>query len=125
MHTDYPAGTPPALTHADQRVAAELGQVLRQLGAEHAIPAVLATLARCGQRARLSETARGIAAGLTERQAQMLDGMCRGLSNPEIGRELHLSEDTVKMYVRKLFRKLKCHDRAAAVAWGFRAGVLS
>ena len=49
-------------------------------------------------------------------------GMSRGRSNSEIGRELYLSEDTVKTHARRLFRKLGAADRAHAVAVGFRWG---
>lgn len=61
---------------------------------------------------------------LTEREQQVLDGMSRGLSNSEIGRELFLSEDTVKTHARRLFRKVGAADRAQAVALGFRWGFL-
>ena len=59
---------------------------------------------------------------LTEREQQVLTGMSRGRSNAEIGRELYLSEDTVKTHARRLFRKLGAADRAQAVAIGFRWG---
>lgn len=62
---------------------------------------------------------------LTERELQVLRGMTRGLSNGEIGRELHLSEDTVKTHARRLFRKLGVGDRAHAVAHGMRRGLVS
>lgn len=61
---------------------------------------------------------------LTEREQQVLTGMSRGRSNAEIGRELYLSEDTVKTHARRLFRKLGAADRAQAVALGFRWGMV-
>jgi DNA-binding NarL/FixJ family response regulator len=61
---------------------------------------------------------------LTEREIQVLTGMSRGRSNAEIGRELFLSEDTVKTHARRLFRKLGAADRAQAVAVGYRAGIV-
>jgi len=61
---------------------------------------------------------------LTERELQVLTGMSRGRSNAEIGRELYLSEDTVKTHARRLFRKMGAADRAHAVAVGFRWGLL-
>jgi DNA-binding NarL/FixJ family response regulator len=64
------------------------------------------------------------AAGLTVRELQVLRAMGRGRSNAEISRELYLAEDTVKVHVRRLFRKLDVRDRAHAVARGFRAGLL-
>jgi DNA-binding NarL/FixJ family response regulator len=61
---------------------------------------------------------------LTEREMQVLTGMSRGRSNAEIGKELYLSEDTVKTHARRLFRKLAAADRAQAVAVGFRWGLI-
>ncbi len=61
---------------------------------------------------------------LTEREMQVLTGMSRGRSNAEIGRELYLSEDTIKTHARRLFRKLGAADRAHAVAMGFRCGLV-
>ena len=61
---------------------------------------------------------------LTERELQVLRGMGRGRSNSEIGRELYLSEDTVKTHARRLFRKLGAADRAQACAMGFRWGLV-
>jgi DNA-binding NarL/FixJ family response regulator len=64
------------------------------------------------------------APALTERELQVLTGMSRGRSNGEIGKELFLSEDTVKTHARRLFRKLGAADRAQAVAVGFRWGLV-
>jgi DNA-binding NarL/FixJ family response regulator len=64
----------------------------------------------------------GTPPSLTERELQVLGGMSRGRSNAEIGRELYLSEDTVKTHARRLFRKVGASDRAQAVAVGFRWG---
>ncbi len=64
------------------------------------------------------------APALTEREMQVLTGMSRGRSNAEIGKELFLSEDTVKTHARRLFRKLGAADRAQAVAVGFRWGLV-
>lgn len=61
---------------------------------------------------------------LTEREQQVLEGMSQGKSNGEIGRQLYLSEDTVKTHARRLFRKLGVNDRAQAVALGFRHGLV-
>jgi DNA-binding NarL/FixJ family response regulator len=61
---------------------------------------------------------------LTERELQVLRGMSQGRSNAEIGRELYLSEDTIKTHARRLFRKMGVNDRAQAVAAGFRWGLV-
>jgi len=62
---------------------------------------------------------------LTDRELQILRGMSRGRSNAEIGRELFLSEDTIKTNARRLFDKLGARDRAHAVAVGMRTGFLA
>jgi DNA-binding NarL/FixJ family response regulator len=62
---------------------------------------------------------------LTERELQVLRGMADGSSNAEIGKQLFVSEDTVKTHARRLFRKLGARDRAHAVAAGFRAGLVN
>lgn len=61
---------------------------------------------------------------LTERELQVLHGMSCGQSNSEIGIQLIVSEDTVKTYARRIFRKLEAADRAQAVAVGFRRGLV-
>ena len=73
---------------------------------------------------RLRPDAAGGMPVLTERELQVLRGMSRGCSNAEIGKELYLSEDTVKTHARRLFRKLGAADRAQAVAMGFRWGLV-
>ena len=62
---------------------------------------------------------------LSPRELQVLHGMSEGQSNAEIGRSLWLSEDTIKVHAKKLFVKTGVHDRAAAVAWAFRSGILA
>ncbi len=73
---------------------------------------------------RTRHDADGTLPALTERELQVLRGMGRGRSNGEIGKELYLSEDTVKTHARRLFRKLGAADRAQAVAMGFRWGLV-
>jgi DNA-binding NarL/FixJ family response regulator len=62
---------------------------------------------------------------LTERERQVLAGMACGKSNAQIGRDLYLSEDTIKTHARRLFRKMEVGDRAHAVAAGFRYGFVN
>lgn len=58
----------------------------------------------------------GLDALLTARELDVIALMAQGLSNREIGTELHLSSDTVKAHVARLLRKLGAHNRAEAVA---------
>ena len=74
-------------------------------------------------RAAVRETTPTVA--LSMREMQVLTGMSQGKSNAQIGRELYLSEDTIKTHARRLFRKLGAKDRAEAVATGFRRGMMT
>ena len=60
-------------------------------------------------------------ASLTKREADVLRGICRGLANKEIARELDLQEVTVKLHVKTLSRKLGAKNRthAAMIARDF------
>jgi DNA-binding CsgD family transcriptional regulator len=62
---------------------------------------------------------------LTAGELQVLRGMSEGKTNADIGRELHLAEDTIKTRARSLFRKLGARDRSHAVAIGFQHGLLT
>jgi DNA-binding NarL/FixJ family response regulator len=68
--------------------------------------------------------ARGAGPALSSREIQVLVGMSQGRSNGQIGKELFLSEDTIKTHSRRIFRKLGANDRAQAVAHGFRHGLV-
>lgn len=63
--------------------------------------------------------------GLSEREAEMLTFITRGLTNEEIARRSYLSINTVKTYVRSAYRKIGVDSRAKAVGWGFRNGFQS
>jgi DNA-binding NarL/FixJ family response regulator len=60
----------------------------------------------------------------TARERQVLQLICDGLANREIGERLHLSEETVKSHVRHILAKLQARSRAHAVAIGFRRGLV-
>jgi DNA-binding NarL/FixJ family response regulator len=61
---------------------------------------------------------------LSERETEVLRRIARGLSNPEIGRELFISEATVKSHVMRIFGKLSVKDRTAAVTVAIARGIL-
>jgi len=62
---------------------------------------------------------------LTERETEVLQLMADGLTNRQIAVRLYVTEATVKTHVNNVFGKLDVNDRAAAVAWAFRAGIAS
>lgn len=57
---------------------------------------------------------RGSGEALSMREQEVLALLALGYSNPEIARELFLSVDTVKTYVRRVFAKLGVNNRTNA-----------
>jgi two-component system nitrate/nitrite response regulator NarL len=51
---------------------------------------------------------------LTAREEQILESISRGWSNKEIGRELNITEKTVKHYVTNVLQKLQVRNRVEA-----------
>lgn len=61
---------------------------------------------------------------LSVRQVQILSMIAKGMTNQEIGKALHITEDTVKQHVVKIRARLGAPDRASAVDQGWRQGYL-
>jgi DNA-binding NarL/FixJ family response regulator len=53
---------------------------------------------------------------ITAREADVLDRLHLGMGNKEIGRELYVTEDTVKTHLRRLFKRADANGRAHLVA---------
>jgi DNA-binding NarL/FixJ family response regulator len=62
---------------------------------------------------------------LTEREVEVLRRIAEGDRNRDIGGHLGISEDTVKVHVKRIMDKLGAKDRTQAVAIGIRRGVIS
>ena len=63
---------------------------------------------------------------LTDREREVLETMVRGVtSNRQLAKELDVSENTVKFHVRNILDKLHLHDRAQAVGYALRHGLVS
>jgi DNA-binding NarL/FixJ family response regulator len=70
---------------------------------------------------KLFSTPEGVA-DLSAREAEVLDLICRGMSNLEIAEQLFVSVNSVKTYVRQIYQKIGVARRAQAVAWGLAHG---
>ena len=60
--------------------------------------------------------------GLSEREAEILALITQGMSNADVARLTYLSPNTVKSYIRTIYRKLGVSSRTQAVLWGVNHG---
>ena len=66
-----------------------------------------------------TEPARARGAGLTDRELGILKAVARGLSNQAIGKELWVTEQTVKFHLTNIYRKLGVANRTEAARYAF------
>lgn len=62
--------------------------------------------------------------GISNREHQILELMAKGMSNAEIGKQLHISENTVKSHVSNVLSKLNARRRTQAVRIARDLGIL-
>ncbi len=60
--------------------------------------------------------------GLTDRESEILALITQGKSNADVARLTFLSPNTVKSYIRAIYRKIDVDSRTQAVLWGVEHG---
>jgi NarL family two-component system response regulator LiaR len=73
----------------------------------------------------LNEESAANAAGLTDRELTIIKAVARGLANQAIGRELWVTEQTVKFHLTNIYRKLAVANRTEAARWAFAHGLVN
>ncbi|MDE4276196.1 response regulator transcription factor [Phaeobacter gallaeciensis] len=123
------SGSAPANTARAALDAGAIGFIPKTMGAQSLLNAV--RFMSAGEiyapvelmRAEESANTHPLAERLSPRELEVLNGLCRGLSNKEIARELDLQEVTIKLHVRTLCRKLGAKNRTQAALTAKEAGL--
>lgn len=131
-HPDQPfailSGTAPNRIAQEAVEAGAIGFIPKSMGAKSLVNAVrfmiagetyvpTSVLQDAGQEA---ETA--FSKQFSQRERQVLSGLCHGRSNKEIARELDLQEVTIKLHVRTVCKKLNAKNRTQAALIAKDAG---
>ena len=104
----------------------EVVRAIRLLAAGDSLlfPAAIRELA--ARHSPAERSPRGLdAAGLTEREAEVLRLVAQGLSNAEIAAHLIVSLETVKTHVAHVLTKLDARDRTQAVIRAYQTGFIT
>lgn len=116
-----------ALMHGDDQAQLEALGVFQALGARLTARRLRRALHERGVRVprRRTATTRSHPAGLTSRQAEVLDLVAQGLTSHQIGDHLFISSRTVDNHIAAIVLKLDARDRQDAVAIARRVGAMA
>lgn len=101
---------------ADELIGAVIGTADGRASLSPSPISTLAALLKHACSVQLDDSAVLSRAALSNREAEVMNHIARGRSNPDIARILTLSEKTVKNHVNHIYAKLKVRSRAEAVA---------
>jgi len=115
-----------ALMHGDEAGQIEATRIFENMGAAATANKVRRDLMDQGVRVPRgkSQATRDHAAGLTARQAEVLELLAQGLTNIEIANELFVSNRTVENHVSAILMKLDVSNREAAAEAARAQGIL-
>ena len=99
----------------------DLIEAIRQVAAGRSLLDPVAT-ARVLERLREGEQHDGRLDALTDQEKRILDLIGEGMTNRQIGEQMHLAEKTIKNYVSSLLAKLGMERRTQAAAFSARLG---
>ncbi|MBK1990445.1 response regulator transcription factor [Sphaerospermopsis aphanizomenoides BCCUSP55] len=91
---------------------------------EHLDPAIAAKSGDSYHSLSTQIQASGLLLSLTTREQEVLELLTHGLSNADMGHQLHLSPRTVEKYVSSLLRKTSTSNRAELVRFAMKHGLV-
>jgi two-component system NarL family response regulator len=99
--------------------SAELVDAVQLVARGEAIIAPVMAARLLDEFAALPQAKEGLPPGeeISEREAQVLQMVAKGMSNKEIGAALNLSPHTIKAHLRSILDKLHLRSRSEAAAW--------
>jgi DNA-binding NarL/FixJ family response regulator len=75
---------------------------------------------RKGHKSAPRGTLENLQTALSVRERQIMQLVCEGLSNKEIGRQLHVSGGTITVHLHRIYQKLGIQNRTALAALASR-----
>lgn len=76
------------------------------------------------RRARIEDLSNQLPDQLSEKEVEILRMLSRGMTDPEIARELVVTEVTVRTHISRIIRKLHLENRVQAVLYSLRSGLV-
>ncbi len=114
--------------------AGALSYILKDSGKEQLVTAIKSAFRKESMLARgvtrrmagagTKQVPEKLSAALTPRERGVLMLVAQGLSNKDIARELYISEGTVKVHLKNIYKKLQVEDRTQALMVGIREGLI-
>jgi DNA-binding CsgD family transcriptional regulator/tetratricopeptide (TPR) repeat protein len=108
-----------ACGHEDDLLIAGLVHEAQELATRIGLNSLLGRLGRLK-----SPVVASLPAGLSPREAEILQLVARGLSNREIGQALFISEHTAANHIRSILRKTGCANRTEAASYAHHHGLV-
>lgn len=75
-----------------------------------------ANVAQSAPSATAGGSSRGIGAGLSQREVEIMELIASGMTNQQIAATCFISEKTVKNHINRIFAKLHAGSRSEAIA---------
>ncbi len=111
-----------ALNTSEGTVKVQMKDILKKMRVKNRVQAAL-TAADEGLPYFRGTSTPADTSGLSPRPREVLSGLAFGKTNKEIGKELKISEGTIKVHVKAILKTLRVRNRCEAALVAYRAGL--